>query len=264
MLRAVRTVLEAHGSVLRMAKCRTNCIEKPVCICLEILGLFIGSHPWWFVTAPLIISAALGSGFYFLEDYKSSDIEEQFTPMDGPAKAERHYVQETFPQREGMFSSLRLSTDGVYAVWMASNHTNVWTEENMREVLELDGRVRNMAVPWEEPGEHFQYSDVCATVDGNCASNGILEILGNDPGNVDRINLTFPTFSSEAGELNLCQSLGSVKLDENSVVRSAEAVQLYYYLREDNKTKTNLWLEKFLALLSNESTTSIQVRYLTF
>ncbi|XP_067109985.1 patched domain-containing protein 3 [Osmerus mordax] len=245
-----------------MAKCRTNCIEKPVCICFEIIGLFIGSHPWWFVTAPLIISAALGSGFYFLEDCKSSNIEKQFTPMDGPAKAERRYVQETFPQREGMFSSLRLSTDGDYAVWIASNHTNVWTEEIMREVLDLDSRVRNMAVPCEEAGEHFKYLDVCATVDGNCTSNGILEILSNNPSNVNRINLTFPTFFSEAGQFNLHQSLGSVKLD-NNLVRSAMAIQLYYYLREDNTTKNNLWLEKFIALLSSESATSIQVSHST-
>ncbi|CAB1436693.1 unnamed protein product [Pleuronectes platessa] len=46
---------------------------------------------------------SLGSGFYFLDDRLSNDLEKEFTPSDGKAKAEREYVQETFHGNDSCF-----------------------------------------------------------------------------------------------------------------------------------------------------------------
>ncbi|KAK5888620.1 hypothetical protein CesoFtcFv8_014695 [Champsocephalus esox] len=104
-----------------MAVLRKDCVERPLRICFEMMGLFVGSHPWWFLIAPLIFSTCLGSGFYLLQDRMSNDIEEQFTPFDGQAKLERKYIQETFTGNDSTFSRLRLSTDGNYAILIATN-----------------------------------------------------------------------------------------------------------------------------------------------
>ncbi|XP_071774747.2 patched domain-containing protein 3 [Centroberyx gerrardi] len=245
-----------------MAKWHTDCIEKPLRICFEMIGHFVGSHPWLFFIAPLILSAGLGSGFYVLKDGMSNNIEEQFTPVDGHAKLERKYIQETFPGNDSMFSSLRLSTDGTYATFIATSERNVLTVESLQEILDLDLKVRSMVMCFDD--ESFEYVDVCATVIGTCSSNDILDIIGYNASNIDLVNLTFPWYYSDFGNIPLHVSLGSVKVNkENSVVESAKAIQIHYYLREDNKTKTDLWLEGFMKLVSNESTTFIKVSYST-
>ncbi|XP_047446231.1 patched domain-containing protein 3 [Mugil cephalus] len=245
-----------------MARCQRDCIERPLRICFEMMGHFIGSHPWWFLITPLIVSTSLGSGFYFLKDRMSNIIEEQFTPVDGPAKTERKYMEETFPRNDSVFSSVRLSTDGDYATLIATNDTNILTVECLHDVLNLDSKIRNMSVQLDN--QTFKYVDVCAEVFGSCFSNDIVDITGNNGTSIDTVNLTYPWYNTDFRSIPLYLSLGSVKLNpESSVVEGAEAIQLRYYLVEDNKPKTDLWLENFIYLVSNESSASIQVSYST-
>ncbi|KAM6989275.1 patched domain-containing protein 3 [Tautogolabrus adspersus] len=245
-----------------MARFHTDCVERPLRICFKLLGHFIGSHPWWFLIVPLILSTCLGSGFYFLKDRMSNNIEEQFTPVYGPAKTERRYIQETFPGNDSMFSRLRLSTDGNYATFIATSDRNILTVESLQHILDLDLKVRSMVVQFDN--KSFEYVDVCAQVMGSCSSNDMLEIIENNANKIEEVNLTFPWYYSSSKSFPLYLSLGSVKLDkENSVVKSAKAIQLHYYLLEDNKTKNDIWLESFVNLVSNSSSTSIQVSYST-
>ncbi|XP_026230514.1 patched domain-containing protein 3 [Anabas testudineus] len=245
-----------------MARCSIDCIERRLRICFEMMGLFIGSHPWWFLITPLILSAGLGSGFYFLKDRMSNNIEDQFTPVDGKAKMERKYIEETFPGNDSVFSRLRLSTSGSYATLIATSDRNILTAEPLKDILDLDFKVKAMAV--QLGNQSFDYSDICAEVMGVCTSNAILDIIKYDAKNMDNVSLTFPWYHSDFQSLPLHLSLGSVKLNpESSVVESAKAIQLHYYLREDDKAKTDLWLENFINVVSNDSSASIQVSYCT-
>uniref|UniRef100_A0A3B5BC82 Patched domain-containing protein 3 n=1 Tax=Stegastes partitus TaxID=144197 RepID=A0A3B5BC82_9TELE len=168
----------------------TDCIEKPLRICFEMMGHFIGSHPWWFLIIPLMLSAGLGSGFYLLKDKISNDIEAQFTPVDGPAKMERKYIQETFPGNDSMFSRLRLSTDGNYATVIAASDGNILTVESLQDILDIDFKIRSMVVQFDN--QSFRYVDVCAKVIGSCTSNDILDMIDYNANNIDAVNLTFP------------------------------------------------------------------------
>ncbi|XP_023153986.2 patched domain-containing protein 3 [Amphiprion ocellaris] len=245
-----------------MAGHRTDCIERRLRICFGMMGHFIGSHPWWFLITPLIVSAGLGSGFYLLKDRISNDIEEQFTPVDGPAKMERKYIEETFPGSDSMFSRLRLSSDGNYGTLIATSSRNILTVESLYDILDLDFKIRSMVVQFDN--QSFKYVDICAKVIESCTSNDILEIIDYNANNIDAVNLTFPWYHSDFKSIPLYLSLGSVTLNtESSVVESAEAIQLHYYLDEGNKTKTDLWLESFINLVSNESSATLQVSYST-
>ncbi|KAM9349970.1 patched domain-containing protein 3 [Symphorus nematophorus] len=245
-----------------MAGFRTDCIERRLRICFEMMGHFIAAHPWWFLIGPLVLSASLGSGFCLLEDRMSNSIEEQFTPVDGQAKTERKYIQETFPGNESMFSRLRLSTDGSYATLIASSDRNILTVEALQDILDLDFKVRSMVVQFDN--QSYEYVDVCAEVMGSCSSNDILDIIEYNANNIDTVNLTFPWYYLDSKRFSLYLSLGSVKLkNESSFVGNAKAIQLHYYLREDNKPKTDLWLESFIHLVSNISSASFQVSYST-
>lgn len=241
-----------------MTRCYTDCIVRPIRRCFEMMGAFIGSHPWWFLITPLILSAGLGSGFYFLKDCLSNDIEEQFTPVDGQAKVERKYIQDTFLGSNSTFSGLRLTTAGNYATVIASNDKNILTQESLDDLLELDFKIRSMAVHIDQ--ETFEYVDVCAQVMGSCSSNDILDIIRHNSSNIDSVNLTFPWYHTGFRDVPLHLRLGSVQLNrKNSIVERAKAIQLHYYLKEDSKRETDLWLESFIKLVSNTSASSIQV-----
>ncbi|XP_077412447.1 patched domain-containing protein 3 [Vanacampus margaritifer] len=243
-----------------MATCHTDCMERPLRICFGMMGAFIGSHPCWFLIAPLVVSAGFGSGFYFLAERLSNNIEEQFTPVDGQAKLDRKYIQETFPGNDSIFSPLRLSTNGHYASVIATSDSNILAVEALQDILDLDFRIRRIAVHFDN--HSFEYMDVCAKVRGSCNSNSILEIIRYNASNIDNVNLTYPWHHTGLSDVPLHPSLGGVRLKgQSSLVESANAIQLRYYLQEDDKRKIDMWLEAFINLLSNEP--SSQLTYST-
>lgn len=192
-----------------MVRLGSDCLEKRLRLCFEAMGHLVGSHSWWFLVAPLLLSTVLGFGFYFLEDRVANDIEEQFTPVDGQAKEERRYIRETFPGNESMFSHLRLSTSGTYATLIATSEGDVLTAEALQNIAELDSEVRSMVV--HHGNQSFAYEDLCAGALGSCAPNDVLDVVvGN------RVNLTFPWYHSENGSFPLHGSLGGVELCRNS------------------------------------------------
>ncbi|KAJ3595628.1 hypothetical protein NHX12_004931 [Muraenolepis orangiensis] len=247
-----------------MARCYTACLERPLRIFFAALGHLIGQHPWWFFTAPLVLSAGLGSGFYLLEGRLSNDIEEQFTPLHGPAKTERRYIQETFPEDGSAFSSLRLSTAGTYGTFIATHERDILTAESVQEILDLDLQVRNMAV--ETENGTFRYADRCAQVArGTCYSDDLLGFINYTASNVELLNFTFPWNGGRFESVPLHTSLGSVTLHQgNSVVESAKAIQLRYFLQGDDETDVDRWLNDFLALMSNTSLTTIKLFSITY
>lgn len=236
-----------------MARLRSDCLERRLRVCFETLGHLVGSHPWWFLLVPLLLSTGLGFGFCFLQDRIANNIEEEFTPADGQAKEERRYIQETFPGNESVFSGLRLSSGGNYATLIATSEGDVLTAEVLQDIVDLDAEVRGMVV--HHGNWSFEYKDVCAGVMGSCTPNVLDTVVGN------RANLTFPWFHSENGSVPLHRGLGGVKLWANSsLIQSCRALRLFYHLRQDDRTKTDLWLKSFLRLVSNASSASVQVQ----
>ncbi|XP_062377855.1 patched domain-containing protein 3-like [Sardina pilchardus] len=237
-----------------MSTCKTDCIEKPISRGFGKLGRIVGRYPWMFLIPPLIISAGLGAGFYFLEDRESNNIEDQFTPKNGPAKAERAYVKEHFPQGEE-FSSLRLYTDGTYASLIAVYSENILTKDAFQEVLELDKTVQRIKAD-ESPKT---FSDLCVKDrDLKCVSNPILNIVSDYVTN--GIPIDYPQHKTEFTGT----AIGGVDQDPNKSVKTAQAIRLFYYLKEDNKTETDLWLKKFIKIFSErKASKTISVSYFT-
>ncbi|XP_041102487.1 patched domain-containing protein 3-like [Polyodon spathula] len=235
--------------------CRTDCVEKPICAAFYQLGHFVGSHPWWFLVIPLLISGGLGAGFYFLKEYEANDIEEQFTPLDGAAKGERDVVQKFFPQNDSDFSSQRLYTEGTYASLIAVSRENILTETAFKEIIELDNTVKDIT------SDNNTYLDLCAKTNNKCVPNAILEIINYNASEIADINLTYPMYKTK---IFLGTTVGGVDI-KGHVVDKATAIRLFYYLRDDETGKSNLWLEQFQKVFSKYLTEdkTLQVSYFT-
>ncbi|KAK2901238.1 hypothetical protein Q8A67_009353 [Cirrhinus molitorella] len=188
-----------------MVSCITDCIEKPIRLCFESVGKFVGLHPWWFVILPLALSTGLGGGLYFLNDLKSNDIVEQFTPKNGRAKVEKRYFQETFPQIDSQFSIIRLNTDGVFASLIFSSQTNILSVAALEEIIRIDGEVRGITAIHD--AQQFVFSDICATVNGTCSSNMMLDALNYNASNFHFVSITYPEYCYS--ELN-CIHMGNI------------------------------------------------------
>ncbi|XP_078391130.1 patched domain-containing protein 3-like [Cetorhinus maximus] len=244
-----------------MTQCQTNCIEKHLCSAFRKLGYFVSKNAWWFFIIPLILSAGLGSGFYFLSINEANDIEEQFTPINGPAKSEREFIKKHFPTNELEFSGQRLYTEGSYASLIAvSKDDNILTNIAFQEIVSLDEKVKQFSLAYTR-NVTVNYSSLCVQTAGSCFSNGILNFINHSL--VTRTKINYPIMN----ETFIGLAVGGVKLNQ-SYITKAKAIRLDYYLREGNdemKKRSLLWLKKFLQIFPNESKNqeSITVSYFT-
>ncbi|XP_067285730.1 patched domain-containing protein 3-like [Pseudorasbora parva] len=236
-----------------MAKCKTDCIERPLSLAFEKLGHVVGRHPYVFLLLALYVAAALGAGFIFLQEREANDIEDQFTPINGPAKLERAFVVENFPQSEE-FSQLRLSSEGTYASLIITDlkGENILTEAAFNDIIELDRRVKTMTT-----GNTFE--NLCAKTKGECVSNAILDIINYNANEIGSLNITYPMNN----DMFWGTTIGGVKPD-SSEMTSAKAVRLFYFLDEKKTKKNSYWLDGFLKLLSNYTEQkTVHVSYFT-
>ncbi|KAK7137424.1 hypothetical protein R3I93_017493 [Phoxinus phoxinus] len=241
-----------------MTKCKTDCIERPLSLAFEKLGCVVGRHPCVFILFALCVSAALGPGFIFLHEREANDIEDQFTPANGPAKLERAIVEENFPQSEE-FSQLRLASDGTYASLIITglHRENILTEAAFNDIIELDRQVKSIT-----SGNTFE--NLCAKTKGRCMSNAILDIINYNATEILSSNITYPMNNRTF----LGTTIGGVE-PNSSELTSAKAVRLFYFLDEKKKEKEEKmmmknWLDGFLNLLSNSTERkTVHVSYFT-
>ncbi|NXC51411.1 PTHD3 protein, partial [Penelope pileata] len=235
----------------------TNCVERPLTRLFGALGRAVAAYPWPFALVPLLLSGGLGAGFVFLPGLQANDIEEQFTPTGGPAKAERDFVRRLFPTDDAQrFSAARLPTEGAYAALIAVAEANasVLDPAAWQDVLRLDAAVRGRG-----------YEQHCARSGSACVSaNVLLPLLGSDSAGAA---LAFPG-GGRAGPF-LGNALGGVRTNGSGLVERARAMKLVYYLREDGgaANESRAWLEAFLREFPDElqalSLENVEVTYFT-
>lgn len=225
---------------------RTDCLSRPLSNLFEKLGSTVGSCPFYFLAIPIVISAALGGGFYFIRDREDNDLERQFTPKKGPSKVTRAFVRDNFPYNDSMFSEDRLYNKGEFAslIAVSKNSHNVLESPAFEEIIKVDDKILNITVDNGRLG----FNELCAEVDGRCVSNAILEIVTN--GNT---SITYPEHKHGSGSVFLGSVLGGVLTDANGTIRSAQAVKLLYYLDNRESKASELWLRGFKALLLDET-----------
>ncbi|XP_051872132.1 patched domain-containing protein 3-like [Pristis pectinata] len=243
-----------------MPCCQTNCIEKLLGTAFKKLGYTVGKNPLWFLTIPLLISAGLGTGFYFLPVREANDLEEQFTPISGPAKSEREFIKQHFPTNDSeSFFAQRLYTEGTYASFIAvSKDNNILTIDAFKEIISLDEKVKQLNIS-DNNNVMCNYSSLCARRTGTCVSNTILELFKQN------ITLTYPITNG----VFIGSTVGGVTLKPKiKIIEKAKAIKLDYYLQEDNeemKVKSLLWVKEFLSVFPKElmNQKNIEVSYFT-
>uniref|UniRef100_A0A8C5Q6M2 Patched domain-containing protein 3 n=1 Tax=Leptobrachium leishanense TaxID=445787 RepID=A0A8C5Q6M2_9ANUR len=250
--------LQSEMASWRMGCCHTDCIERPLSQCFARLGILIARYPLWLLLISFSVSAGLGVGFYFLPQRETNNIEDQFTPIGGPAKAELDFIKNHFPVNDtGRFSPQQLYTKGSFVSLIAVTLSdNIMNAKTFRELLVLDETVRrlNSTNPDSTTGEYLYFYNLCAEVQGpRChSSNPLLDVLQGNPEQIEAITVTYPVFQDE---ISLVNFIGGATLGQENIVEKAIAIRLVYYLRENNrrdKDNSLLWMNHFIKSIPNE------------
>lgn len=160
---------ESENGVSERPRCHTDCLEVPLSRAFRRLGWEVGSHPpWIFLLLPMVLTAVLGAGLIHLPK-EEEDLEEQYTPIGSPAKAERRFVQGHFTANESnLFSIARKSTEVSYASILVVSDTNSLLEqETLSEISEVDDAVQALTVT-QAKGTQILYNEVHLKNQGYC------------------------------------------------------------------------------------------------
>ncbi|XP_039110699.1 patched domain-containing protein 3 [Hyaena hyaena] len=256
-------------------RCHTDCLEAPLSRAFRRLGWEVGSHPWIFLLVPMVLTAALGTGLIYLPKDEEENLEEQYTPIGSPAKAERRFVQEHFTANDSYrFSVSRKSTEVNFACILAvSNTTSLLDQTILSEVSKVDDAIQDLYATGEN-GTQIRYSQVCAKYQGFCVPSNPLLSAWQMNRNLDLRNVTFPIDNLTGQPLYLAGTIGGTFLGErtgmNQLLVEAKAMRLLYFLKteagEENE-RSKAWLIHFLNQFSNVEKSlalkKIQVVYFT-
>ena len=249
----------SENQVSERPRCHTDCLEGPLSCLFRRLGCEVGAHPWIFLLVPMVLTAALGTGLIYLPKDVEENLEEQYTPIGSPAKAERHFVQERFTANDShRFSISRKSTEVNFTCILAvSNTTSLLEPAILSEVSKVDDVIQDLYAMGEN-GTQIHYNQVCAKHQCLCVPSNPLLYAWQMNRDLDLRNVTFPIYNHTGQPTYLAGTIGGTFLGErmgmNQLLLEAKAVRLLYYLKtedgEDNE-RSKKWLIHFLNQFSN-------------
>ena len=210
----------------------------------------MGAHPWVFLLLPVALTAVLGTGLMYLPRDGDEDLEEQYTPIGSPAKAERRFVQGHFTANDSLvFSVSRKSTDVPYASLLVVSDTETLLEPDiLEEISKVDDAVQALTVT-QDNGTQIPYSEVCAKNQGACVPPNPLLFAWKRNKGLNLTAITFPIYSPAGQLVSLANILGGTVLGPSQALLQAKAMRLQYYLEtgegEENE-RSKAWTIHFL------------------
>nr|XP_002723263.3 patched domain-containing protein 3 [Oryctolagus cuniculus] len=235
--------------------CDTSCLEAPLSRAFGSLGWAVGSHPWLFLLLPMVLTALLGIGLVHLPKDELEDLEEQYTPIRSPAKAERRFVQGHFATNDShRFSDARRSTEANYlSILVVSKDDSVLDGDVFAEVDRLDRMVQALRVAQENRTE-IRFEQVCAKYKAVCVPCNPLLYAWQQNRRLDLSRVSFPIYSHDSHPVYLAGFFGKLVLGESvgmsQLLLEAKAMRLLYYLKTEDGRDSELskrWLTHFLA-----------------
>ncbi|KAK2105200.1 hypothetical protein P7K49_014714 [Saguinus oedipus] len=190
-------------------RCHTDWLAAPLSRAFQWLGWQVGAHPWIFLLAPLMLTAALGTGFLYLPKDEQENLEYQYTPVGSPAKAERRFVQDHFTTNDSYrFSPSRRSTDtNCISLLVVSHSDSLLDPATFTEVSKLDGAVQDLRVT-QGNGSQIQYQQVCARYRALCVPPNPLLYAWQVDKTLNLSSISFPIYNHSGHPLYLTGFFG--------------------------------------------------------
>ena len=125
------------------------------------LGWKVGSHLWLFLLLSMVLMAVLSTGLIYLPQDEDDDLEQQYTPVRSPAKAQQCFVQEHFTANNSLiFFISRKCTEVNYASILVVSNTETPLEPEIIEISKVEGAWQALTVT-QDNRTQIPYSKVC-------------------------------------------------------------------------------------------------------
>ncbi|MXQ96644.1 hypothetical protein E5288_WYG019281 [Bos mutus] len=224
----------------------------------------------------MVLMAVLSTGLIYPPQDEDDDLEQQYTPVGSPAKAEQCFVQEHFTANNSLiFFISRKCTEVNYAsILVVSNTETPLEPEILEEISKVEGAWQALTVI-QDNRTQIPYSKVCTKNQGSCVPPTHSCSPEKVTGGLNLKSITFPIYSLASQIINLANILGGTVLGESmgliQVLLQAKALRLQYYLKtgegEENE-RSKAWMIHFLmkvgSLEQSLALKKIKVLYMTF
>ncbi|XP_038613440.1 patched domain-containing protein 1 [Tachyglossus aculeatus] len=218
------------------------------------LGRLVGGHPVLLGSAPVLLSVVLGASLSRcrLDDEAADGL---LAPRHSLARIERRLADSLFPlQRSRHRLPSALHTPGRYGtVLLASpRRANLLDPKHADLILQLHSAVTRIQV--QRPGFNYTFAHICVlNNDKTCVVDDLVHVLEElqaaRASNRTNFAITYPiTHLKDGREVYNGHQLGGVTVHSKDRVRSAEAIQLTYYLQALNSLNdlvAELWEASF-------------------
>ncbi|XP_076349403.1 patched domain-containing protein 3-like [Tachypleus tridentatus] len=245
---------------------KLDCVDRLVSWLFGRLGHYVGRHPGYFITVPLLVACIFATGFQKIV-YEGNP-EYLFSPVDGRSRTERNILETYFPMNTSEnFDLGRMTRMGKLArvIIAAKDGGTVLRAHIFKEMMKLDDIIKNMSITWD--GDMYRYKDLCAKADGACFRNDILDFKER----IEAIEnhkylLQYPIMYNRVinKRYNMLGALGGVTVDQLGFIKKASAYNMFYPLDTDVKhgnERADFWEEKVLSILNNVHLENITIGY---
>lgn len=217
-------------------------------------GKFIARHPRKFLLCPLLAAAILSLGVLFLtfED----DAIYLFTPTSSRARADKTYMDDTFPASYDNYSPSRGTVTQEKAgnlIITAKDGGNILRHRILEEILQLDDTVQGMQVAINDSFS-ATFNDLCAIINAECLNAPFINLISTRLTS-NHFNITYPaTVHPQTKQvLFLGYAFGGVQT-HNNVLLSANTFSMQYLLQSgsfDKDYAALLWEQAFMDLVDS-------------
>lgn len=221
------------------------------------LGYLIGKWPSYFIIIPLFMCLLFATG---LQNIKyETNVDYLFLPSDGKFANSKSSLNDLYPMNYStIFSKERLIDNSKFGkvIVTAKNNLTVFREQIFWEIVLLDRIIRNLTIDYDD----FQltFDDICAKLNEQCFNSNTVLDLAYQIKEIEsnRTLISYPVWFNTDSNITyyLHNQIGGLVLSDNSIVLSAQAIQLNYYLDLTIKygnELANLWESKFIEVLKS-------------
>lgn len=137
------------------------------------LGRFVAHHTGYFIVIPILLAFLSGTGVQ--QATYEANPEYLFSPIDGPAKDEKAFINEMFSMNfSSNFDPSRITEAGRFVRYIVTTKDGktILRQHIWDEIMELDRKTRSTEIMFDH--EIYNYENLCAIWNDKCFENKIL------------------------------------------------------------------------------------------
>ncbi|XP_023229394.1 patched domain-containing protein 3-like isoform X2 [Centruroides sculpturatus] len=227
--------------------------RKLVSTTLSRIGYHIGCYPQIYVAVTFILSLVLATGLLNISLQKEGEY--LYIPSNARSWNDRAAIESIFPINTSQCDYRRTTRFEAFAATVVTprNGTSALEESIIEDVIKLDEIIRNVTILWNNT--FLRYSDLCCKTERNtCHENFVLTLKGktNDI-KKRRYQIKYPADLTRDKVIVSALEFGGVTVDEQNMIRDANAIRLLYLMDRTTKEKKQMaliWEQMCLETLS--------------